>query len=190
MMLDFLKIANSGISLNSIAFRLLTHIYHSDSFPHCLGGYSHEGWAWRWYLPKNLLFRVSNNLLEHLATVISLWVDILAGRLNQQDCVLSMTNSTTAKGWLRKSNTELGKSPIQASVRIKATRKYATIFMLLEIRSYSQWFKGVMKEVADALSRDNDRSDNELTSTINLLALHRFKLTSRFNNCPTKSPCG
>ena len=46
MMLKFLKIANDGISLNSIAFRKPTHIYRSDSCPHGLGGYSHKGWAW------------------------------------------------------------------------------------------------------------------------------------------------
>jgi hypothetical protein len=98
-----------------------THIYRSDSCPAGLGGYSDRGWAWRWYLPKNLLFRSSNNLLKHLAAVISLWVDILAGHQKNQDCILSMTDSTTAKGWLKKSNfSELGKSPIQASVRIEA----------------------------------------------------------------------
>jgi hypothetical protein len=47
MMLVFLKIANKGISLNSIAFRQPTHIYRSDSCPAGLGGYSHKGWAWR-----------------------------------------------------------------------------------------------------------------------------------------------
>jgi hypothetical protein len=71
MFLIFLKIANDGISLNSIAFRRPTHIYMSDSCPAGLGGYSDSGWAWRWYLLKNLLFRASNNLLEHLAAVIS-----------------------------------------------------------------------------------------------------------------------
>ena len=98
MFLGFLKIANDGISLNSIAFRRPTHIYRSDSCPAGLGGYSDRGWAWRWYLPKNLLFRASNNLLEHLAAIISPWVDILAGRLKSQDCVLLMTDSTAAEG--------------------------------------------------------------------------------------------
>jgi hypothetical protein len=96
MMLNFLKIANGGISLNSIAFRKPTHVYCLDSCPHGLGEYSHKGWAWRWYLPKNLLFQASNNLLEHLAAIVSLWVDILA---RQQDFVFSMTNSMTAEGW-------------------------------------------------------------------------------------------
>ena len=102
MFLGFLTIANNGISLNSIAFRRPTHIYRSDSCPAGLGGYSNRGWAWRWYLLKNLLFRASNNLLEHLAAIISQWVDILAGRLKNQDCVLLRTNSMTAEGWLKK----------------------------------------------------------------------------------------
>ena len=38
MMLGFLKIANDSISMNSIAFHKPTHIYHSDSCPHELGG--------------------------------------------------------------------------------------------------------------------------------------------------------
>ena len=167
MFLGFLKIANDGISLNSIAFRRPTHIYRSDSCPAGLGGYSDRGWAWRWYLPKNLLFRASNNLLEHLAAIISPWVDILAGRLKSQDCVLSMTDSTTAEGWLKKSNfSELGESPIQASARIEACRKQATLFMSLGIKCYSQWFAGERNQVSDALSRDDDRSDKELTSVI------------------------
>jgi hypothetical protein len=98
MMLGFLKIANDGISLNSIAFSKPSHIYCLDCCPHGLGGYSHEGWAWIWYLPKNLLFQASNNLLKHLAAIVSTWVDILAGRLRQQDCVLLMTDSMTAEG--------------------------------------------------------------------------------------------
>jgi hypothetical protein len=36
--------------------------------------------------------------------------------------------------------------------------------MLLGLKSYSQWFKGERNEVADALSRDNNRSDEDLTN--------------------------
>jgi hypothetical protein len=102
MFLGFLKIVNNWISLNSITFGRPTHIYRSDLCTAGLRGYSNEGWAWRWYLPRDLLFRASNNLLEHLAASISLWVEILAGHLKTQDCVLSMTDITTAEGWLKK----------------------------------------------------------------------------------------
>jgi hypothetical protein len=75
MMLDFFKIANDRINLNTIAFRQQTHIYRSDLYPASLGRYSHKAWAWRYYLPPELQFCASNNLLKHLATIISSWVD-------------------------------------------------------------------------------------------------------------------
>jgi hypothetical protein len=40
-----------------------------------------------------------HNLLEHLATTISPWGDILANQLKSNDYVLSMTDSTTTEGW-------------------------------------------------------------------------------------------
>jgi len=72
-----------------------------------------------------------------------------------------------AEGWLKKSNfSELGESPIQASVRIEACQKQATLFMSLGIKCYSQWFAGERNQVSDALSRDDNRSDEELISVI------------------------
>jgi hypothetical protein len=38
----------------------------------------------------------------------------------------------------------------------------ATLFISLGIKNYSQWFKGESNEVSDALSRDDDRDDEEL----------------------------
>ena len=78
-----------------------------------------------------------------------------------------MTDSTTAEGWLKKSNfSKLGKSPIQASVRIKAAWKQATLFLSLGIKCYSQWFEVERNQVSDALSHDNDKSNKELANAI------------------------
>jgi hypothetical protein len=165
-----------GIDLNLIAYRRPTHVYRSDSCPAGLGGYNHEGFAWRFYLPDDLKFRASNNLLEHLAAIISPWVDIIAGRITKGDCALSMTDSTTSEGWLRKSNfIEDGEDPIQATIRLEVARHHATHYLSNEIREYSQWFRGADNNVADALSRDNDRTDEELTQ---ILRLH----------CPSQLP--
>ncbi len=103
-LLMVLQKCQQGINLNAIAYRRPTHIYRSDSCPAGLGGYSHKGFAWRYYLPKDLEFRASNNLLEHLAAIITPWVDILMGRLKDGDCALSMTNNTMSEGWLKKTN--------------------------------------------------------------------------------------
>jgi hypothetical protein len=98
LMKKFLKWGHDGISMNQIAYRKPTHVYQSDSCPGGLGGYSHKGFAWHYYLPKDLRFRTSNNLLEHIAGIISPWIDIIAGRLKEGDCLLSMTDSTTSEG--------------------------------------------------------------------------------------------
>ena len=75
-----------------------------------------------------------------------------------------MTDSTTSAGWLRKSNLiEDGESPIQATIRLEVARLHALHYLQMGIREYSQWFRGVKNKVADALSRDDDRSDDELT---------------------------
>jgi hypothetical protein len=103
-MLRFLDIAKKGIDMNLIAFRKPTHIYRSDSCPFGLGGYSDKGFAWCFEIPEDLRFRASNNLLEYIASIITPWVDMLTGQLNQGDCALSMTDSSTSTGWLRKTN--------------------------------------------------------------------------------------
>ena len=116
LMLYLIKKIHKGINMNQIAFRKPTHVYRSDSCPAGLGGYSHEGFAWRFKIPINLQFWASNNLLEHLAAVITPWVDIIAKRLQEGDCALSMTDSTTSEGWLQKTNFNENTDPIQASI--------------------------------------------------------------------------
>jgi hypothetical protein len=169
LMLYFLDLARDGIDLNQLAYRKPTHVYRSDSCPAGLGGYSHEGFAWRYYLPEYLQGRASNNLLEHLGCIITPWIDILAGRLGPGDCSLSMTDSSTSEGWQRKTNfKEDGEEPIQAEVRVDVAREDAKRRMEARVKNYSQWFPGKDNDVSDALSRDDDRSDEDLTNVLRL----------------------
>jgi hypothetical protein len=98
--------------------------------------------------------------------IISPWVNILAGRLNDGDCSLSMTDSTTSKGWMRKTNFKEDKNKIQATIRIEVAQNHAAQFMDHGIHKYSQWFCGIENNVADALSQDMDRSDDKLTQIL------------------------
>ena len=155
--------------MNIISYRRPTHIYRSDSCPYGLGGYSNEGFAWRFELPTHLRFRASNNVLEYIASIISPWIDIIEGRLKRGDCVLSMTDSTTSAGWLHKTNFKEvfgDDDPDQATARIAIARTHATLLLEQGIKEYSQWFPGKDNNVADALSRDFDRSDSELISIL------------------------
>ncbi len=121
-------------------------------------------------MPENLLFWASNNLLEYIASMISPWVGMLAGRLKRGDCTLSMTDSTRSVGWLRKTNFPefIGENadPIQSRVRIDIARHHTTLFLKAGIKEYSQWFPGCEKNVADALLHDSDCSDDKLTKIL------------------------
>ena len=167
LMLFFLKKTHEGVNMNMLVFRKTTHVYQSDSCPAGLGGYSHEGWAWHFYIPQELQFRASNNLLEHIASIITPWIDILVKRLKSGYSSLLMTDSSTSEGWSKKTNfKEDSEEPIQATIRIKVARSHAMRFMDHDIKDYSQWFPGKQNDVADALSRDDDRNDEELTNVL------------------------
>jgi hypothetical protein len=77
LMINMIRIAHEGISMNIIVYRQPTHINHSDSCPAGLKGYSNSSFAWRFYLGKGLQFCATNNLLEHIAVIITPWVDII-----------------------------------------------------------------------------------------------------------------
>ena len=105
---------------------------------------------------------------------------MLAGHLNRGNCtLLSMTDSSTSAGWLRKTNfwEIIGGDPdvVQATVRIKTARHHATLLLDAGVKECSLWFLGQENNVANALSPDFDWSDNELTQII-------------LYNCPSQLP--
>ena len=141
LMLFFLEKAKDGVDMNLLVFRKPNKVYRSDSCPAGMGGYSSDGCTWRWYLPDHLKFRASNNLLEHMASIVTPWIDMLMGRLERGDCFLSMTDSSTSEGWSKLSNfSELGEEPIQAEVRIEVCREDAKRKLEFGVKDYSQWF--------------------------------------------------
>jgi hypothetical protein len=141
--------------------------------PHGLGGYSSNGRAWRLYLPEELLYRATNNLLEHVASIITVWIDIIEENLQPEDCILSMTDSSTFKGWHKKTNFKTDPldadcefDPEEAKVRTEICRHFAELCVKNELVHYIQWFVGKENDVSDALLRDDDRSDEELTNLL------------------------
>jgi hypothetical protein len=169
-MINIIKIVHDGISMNIIVYQCRMHIYCSDSCLAGLGGYSDSSFAWQYYLKPEHQFQATNNLLEHIAANITPWVDIIWGRLHSGGCALSMTNSTTSEGWLRKTNfSKLKEDPIQATVRLEVARMHAMHYITHSIREYSQWITDEANVVADSLSRNNDRTDSKLT---NLFHMH------------------
>jgi hypothetical protein len=139
LILYFLEIGGKGVNMNFIACLAPTHTYHSDLCPTGLGWYSNEGFSWCYSIPQSLQFQASNNLLKFLAAIITLSIDIHANCLQSEDCTLSMTDSSTAEGWMHKTIfRESNKYQIQTDVRIKAAQKFTIDFTKHGIKSYSQ----------------------------------------------------
>jgi hypothetical protein len=176
--------------MNLLGFRSPDRIYYSDSCPAGLSGYSNQGFTWRFSIPDNLLFRASNNLLEFLAAIIMAWIDIISGQLSPGDCALSMTDSTTAKGWMKKLNfSKAGNNPIQASTCNDAARKYAQVYLDMYVKGYSQWFAGKRNNVADALSQEWQRTNKNLTSILRSLFPNQMPNHFKILQIPSKISC-
>jgi len=104
-MKSYLDYAKEGVSMNTIVFRKPTHVYRSDSSKFGLEGYNiTSGKAWRFELPIDCRLRTSLKSLEFLACRITIWLDFLDNEIQEESCILSQTDSTSAAGWLRKSN--------------------------------------------------------------------------------------
>jgi hypothetical protein len=108
LMLHFLEIGGKGVDINLIPYLAPTHIYHSDSCPAGLGGYSNKGFAWHYSIPQSLQFRASKYFLKFLAAIITLSIDILANCLQSGNCALLLTDSSTAKGWMHWPSAQVG----------------------------------------------------------------------------------
>ena len=178
---SFLKRAHEGINMNVLTFREPNRIYIGDASEHGLGGMSiNSGKAWRYLIPQKLRGRAHINLLEFLIQVISIWVDIEAGLVQPQDCLLAMGDNTTAAGWCRRTNfREKSEGEVDWIVKQQVARKLANLILESESVLYTQWFKGTWNLVTDSLSRDIHLFSKE-THTKNLQSTVACQLPPNF----------
>ncbi len=81
---------------------------------------------------------------------------------SRETCFLALGDNLSAIGWLHKANVDETKNlPLHI-----AARKYTEILLQADCCVYSQHISGIHKNVADALSRKVDFSDDDLTKFI------------------------
>ena len=116
-------------------------------------------------MPSDLVGLVSNNLLEFLAEIICIWIDILEDQMEKYDCCLAFGDNTSAIGWLHKSN-----FCNESQLPHEETARYlASLCIEHDLCIYGQHFKGIWNIVADCLSRDHHIPDNVLTALLSIL---------------------
>ncbi len=190
-MLEILDTAKGGIDMNLLGFCSPDRIYYLDSCPTGLSGYSNQGFAWRFRIPDDLLFRTSNNLLEFLVAIITLWIDIVGGRLSPRDCALLMTDSTTTKGWMKKSNfSKTGNDPIQALTCINAAWKKRKYFWMQTWRDIASglWGREIMSRT---LSQESGKGLTKVLPQFCAPSSQiRCQTISRYYQYPARSVAG
>lgn len=107
--------------------------------------------AWHLELRVDYHLCMSLNSLEFLACVINIWIDIFHNTNEAESCLLSQTDSSSALGWLRKSNFA---NKVDANIQVLTARKPANLLIHSESNLYRQWFPGDQNSISDSLSRD------------------------------------
>ena len=174
--------------MNLITFRSPDIIHIGDASEHGMWAFASHGRAWRYLIPENLRGRAHINLLEFLTQVVSIWIDILEKKINPLDCILAMGDSTTAIGWMRRSNFKQSpddedeeETTAEWLVKQEVARKLASLVLTSDTVLYHQWFKGCENVVADSLSRDayflsNSSHEKFLHSVANSQLPHSFQI--------------
>jgi hypothetical protein len=156
LMLLFLKYAYEGVSMNLLTIRRPTHVYASDSCKERnkagMGGYSvTSGRAWRFQFPRDIANDplVTNNLLEYMATVVTIWIDEIYGHIPADSSILSTTDSSSAAGWLHKSSFRDSHPGHE-----KISRHLARLAIEGKWQINPQHIRGIYNFVSDLLSRE------------------------------------
>ncbi len=97
-----LPLIHSGMSLNLISYWQPSDLCWSDACPIGIGGFGHFGNAWRFQIPSSYrpYTESMNNCLEFVASIVTIWQGILSHHALSEDCILCLSDSSSAVGWL------------------------------------------------------------------------------------------
>jgi hypothetical protein len=139
--------------------RTLQNTEYVDSAPSAAGAWSLEIRA---DCQVSCREGISLNLFEFLGGIISVWVEILAGRVPPGSCLLAQGDSTLVTGWLKKSNFQGTNHPMQ----LEAARHLAFLLLDALVIFYSQWFARKDNGRSNVLSRDTHLTATALTDLL------------------------
>ena len=158
---DFLSIMNlKGSSIQNITHSLPDVFCWSDACEFGLGGFNSKGLAWQWKIPKNLRGRASINLLEFIASIITILFS--TKNLSKNKKVFALTDNSSALGWLYKASFH----PAEKENHDTVARFFAKNIIRNEHSVYAEHIKGSSNNVADSLSREFNFSKSQLTNLL------------------------
>jgi hypothetical protein len=95
--------------------------------------------------------------------MITMWVNFLNGNIDKESCILSQTDSSTAAGWMKKSNFA---DKEDENVQLTTARQLGQILIDSQSCLYSQWFPSDENAISEFLSCDFNISTPDLTNLL------------------------
>ena len=109
------------------------------------------GRAWQWEIPDEFL-GLSPRIFWNFSLVSSAFgFRCWRTTFPPAACLFSLTDNTSAEGWLQKSNFP---PEGEQQLHFELARELAELLMADNFCLYSQWFAGVTNNVADTCSRE------------------------------------
>ena len=142
-----------GVPINNINFVKPSVRIWSDACEYIIGVYSENGLAWRWKIPDAWHGKCTLNLLELLASAVTIYMAIL--QLGQGSHILAFIDSSRALVWMHKAPFD----PVNAESHDAVELWLGWTLVSHETSLYSQNIKGTENIIADSLSRDFHKSD-------------------------------
>ena len=95
-------VTTKGVPINNIVFFKPSITLWSDACEYVIGGCSKNDLAWRWRIPAAWHGKLKLNLLEFLASAVTIYMTIL--KMGQGSHILALTDSSSALGWMDKAS--------------------------------------------------------------------------------------
>ena len=103
MWMKFLeRVTTKGVPIKNIVFVKPSVTLWSDVCEYSIGGCSKNFLAWRWRIPETWHGKITLNLLDFIASAVTIYMTIL--KMVQWSHILSFTDSSSALGWIDKAS--------------------------------------------------------------------------------------
>ena len=203
--IELLERARRGVNFNLLTCRVPTNVLLADACPFGMGGYSiKSGLAWQIQLnpevyemagiredtnidatlAENPNLKLSNNLFEFIAQVITIWFEFHNGDIGPLNSVLCMSDNSSAIGWMHKASFAVNQ-PLHRRVAAKLVRLTLEGNFVI----HAEHVPGKKNLVADYLSRTFELSPTELTHRVHRLFPSQIPENFRVCQLPHEIVC-
>ena len=132
-------VTTKGVPISNIVFVKPSVTLWSDACEYGIGGYIKNGLTWRWIIPAVWHGKITLNLLDFLASAVTIYMTIL--KMVQGSHILAIIEGSSALVWMHKSSFET----VNAESHNAVARWLGCSLVSNDTSLYSQHIKGTEK---------------------------------------------